>query len=83
MRIESNIRQHSNDLFADIGRCDCDKMQYSSGYADDNFFRNVNAQPRLFKCSACGWERMVQWTYGGVKIWTVAELAKEGNDAKA
>jgi len=37
-----------------------------TGYADANFFDNVNAQPRKGKCQ-CGREYQVQWFRDGVE----------------
>ena len=36
-----------------------------SGYADDNFFDNVNKEPRKISCE-CGRSWMVQWFRDGV-----------------
>lgn len=70
------------DLYADIGNCDCPafpdtpvlanvkKTMKLSGYADDNFFDNVNREPKRVECHVCKKAWNVQWRRDGVLVET-------------
>lgn len=67
------FKQLSNDLFCDVD-CQCLDPRFAdssvahlfkrklklTGYADDHFFNNVNAQPREASCQ-CGRRLRYQW----------------------
>ena len=73
------FRAIRRDLFFDL-ECTCLDPRFAhseiahlfktkvhcTGYADDNFFDNVNAEPRVFKCK-CGREFQIQWFPNGVE----------------
>jgi len=70
-----------NDLFVTT-YCDCVDKRYNhnlfktkidlSGYNDDYFFDEVNAEPRTHKCE-CGKEYRYRWTREGVE-WQVINI---------
>ncbi len=75
------FRALGRDLFIDL-ECTCPsplfvgsdiehlmpRILHLSGYADDNFFDNVNAEPMKGKCSGCGRPYQVQWFRDGVEV---------------
>jgi hypothetical protein len=78
------------DLFAEIGECDCiafpdsvslahfKKKVWLTGYADDYFFDQVNAEPREIKCK-CGAEFIYQWRRDGVWWKRLARATGQAN----
>lgn len=76
-----NYTSHGNDLFCDVGYCDCPNESFVgtdiahymkkrikfTGYNDDYFFNVVNAKPTKFSCK-CGKEFFFQWKREGVEI---------------
>ena len=75
-----------DDLLAEF-ECTCFDLSYKdhpvfhstfhtrvrlTGYADLNFFDNVNKSPRIIKCPCCNKEYSVQWFRDGVEVESVA-----------
>lgn len=91
VRTRKPFRSLGRDLYFDLS-CTCtnplfegtsvaDIMTHSVklvGYADDNFFDNVNAAPRIGRCK-CGREFRYQWFRDGVEA--VFHSAREAADA--
>lgn len=94
------FRRLSNDLFADVP-CKCLDPKWAgssiahimkfkvrlTGYADNNFFDNVNAVPSECACRNCGRKYRAQWLREGVEFeWLegasveLSEKRKDQND---
>lgn len=79
--MRQQFRALSRDLFYDF-ECGCPDPKWAdsavadimktrikiSGYADDNFFDNVNREPREAACRNCGRRFQAQWFRDGVEV---------------
>ncbi len=90
------FRALSRDLFFNL-QCTCPNPQFAdgpiaylmkttvklTGYCDDNFFDNVNAEPSEGKCRVCGRRYRVQWFRDGIEAEFIDDPVAAAEPSKA
>lgn len=73
---------HRNDLFCEVGQCECPSPLFIGsaiehlmkkhiklcGYNDHHFFSEVNKDFRKYECKGCGFSFDYKWTQEGVEV---------------